>query len=149
MAQTKPEYEVNDEFNDMAAQIVDKYPEKFNHVEVGKICCVNITNKEAKERKAGERIWALGAVKMPMAIHCPYGWYVVLNKNDWDEKSRKHKLLLVAEVLHGLPSDSDNQGKVSSCDTKGYHAIFNTFGLDCHDDPQIPDILDTDIVWKG
>ncbi len=74
MAQTKPEYEVNDEFNDMASQIVDKFPEKFNHIEVGKVRCVNITNKERKEKPAGERIWNLVAVKMPMAIDCPYGW---------------------------------------------------------------------------
>ena len=150
MAQVQPEYTVNDEFNQMAAQIADKYPGKFNHVEIDKICCVNITNKEIKEgRPAGERIWKLGAVKMPMALHCPYGWYIVLNQIDWDEKSEKHKLLLVAECLHGLPCDEDNAGKVASPDTKGYHAIFNTFGLDCHDDPEIPHLLNTEVAWKG
>ena len=149
MAQEKPEYEVNDEFNTMAAQIVDKYPEKFSHVEVGKICCVNITNKEPKQRVTGERCWKLGAVKMPVAMHCPYGWYVVLYSQDWDEKSEKHKLLLVAEVLHGLPTDEDNMGKVSAPDTKGYHSIFSTFGLDCHDDPGVPHLLDTEVTWKS
>lgn len=150
MAQTKPEYEVNDEFNDMAAQLAEKYPLKFSHIEIGKVCCVNVTNKERKkERSAGERIWKLGAVKMPMALHCPYGWYVVLNQEDWEEKSEKHKLLLVAECLHGIPDGEDNMGKVSALDTKGYHAMFNTFGLDCHDDPDVPHILDTEIKWKG
>jgi hypothetical protein len=148
MPQVQPEYEVNDEFNNMAAQIADKYPDKFNHVQVSQICCVNITNKERKERPAGERCWKLAAVKMPMALHCPYGWYIVLNQIDWDERDEKHKLVLVAECLHGIPEGEDNAGKVSSPDTKGYHAIFNTFGLDCHDDPDIPHILDSDIKWK-
>ena len=148
MAQDKPEYEVNDEFNKMATKIVDKYPEKFDSVEIDRVCCVNITNKDRKEKGSGERIWKLIAVKMPMAIHCAYGWYVVLFSQDWDEKSEKHKLLLVTEVLHGLPTDTDNEGKVYPLDTKGYHAVFNTFGLDCHDDPDIPHILNDDINWK-
>lgn len=149
MAQDKPEYEVNDEFNTMAAQIVEKYPEKFNNVEVDKICCVNLTNKTRKDNDSGcERIWKLQAVKMPVAIHCPYGWYVVLHQHDWDEMGEKHKLALVADVLHGLPDDQDNQGKVTPCNTKGYHSIFSTLGLDYLSDPDIPHILEKEITWK-
>lgn len=148
MAKAKPDYEVNNEFNQMAVQIVEKYPEKFNSIEVAKVCCVNITNKERKEKGAGERIWKIVAVKQPVVMHCAYGWYVVLFADDWNEKSEKHKLLLVTEVLHGLPMDEDNEGKLNPCDTKGYHAIFKTFGLDCHDDPDVPHILDEDIDWK-
>jgi hypothetical protein len=149
MAQEKPEYEVNEEFNTMAVQVVGKYPEKFNNVEVDKICCVNVTNKNRKDKDEGiERIWQLIAVKMPMAIHCPYGWYVVLYQHDWTELGEKHKLALVADVLHGLPKDQDNQGKVNPCDTKGYSSIFRTLGLDYLSDPDIPHILNDDITWK-
>ncbi len=148
MAQTKPEYEVNSEFNEMASQIVEKYPSKFSYIDISKVCCVNITNKPRKDAPSGERIWKIGAVKMPIAIHCPFGWYIVINQEDWDEKSERHKLLLVAECLHGISDDEDNS-KVSPPDTKGYHSIFSTFGLDCHDDPDVPHILDIDIEWKG
>ena len=149
MAKQKPEYEENNEFNSMALKVSEKYPEKFNNVDVGKICCVNVTNKDRKEKEGqSDRIWKVVAVKMPVALHCEYSWYVVLHSNDWDEKSEKHKLLLVAEVLHGLPNELDGEGKVNPVDTKGYHAIFNTFGLDCHDDPSIPHLLDDDVNWK-
>lgn len=151
MAQDKPEYEVNDEFNSMAIKIVNKYPEKFAGIDVSRVCCVNITNKDRKDKDKdgnGERIWRLQAVKMPVAIHCPYGWYVTLYSHDWDDRGEKHKLLLVTEVLHGFPISEDNEGKVNPLDTKGYHAVFNTFGLDCHDDPGIPHILDETVSWK-
>jgi len=149
MAQDKPEYEVNDEFNMMAAQLVDKYPEKFSYVETDKICCVNLTNKTRKDKdKGSERIWGLQAVKMPVAIHCPYGWYVIIYQHDWEEMGEKHKLALVADVLHGLPNDQDNQGKVTPCDTKGYHSIFSTLGLDYLSDSGIPHLLNEDITWK-
>ena len=133
----------------MAAQIVNKYPEKFINIEIDRICCVNITNKTRKDKEDGcERIWKLQAVKMPMAIHCPYGWYVVLYQHDWEEFSEKHKLALVADVLHGLPSDQDSQGKVNPCDTKGYHSIFKTLGLDYLSDTKIPHLLNDDVRWE-
>ena len=62
--------------------------------------------------------------------------------------SEKHKLALVADVLHGLPNEVDNEGKVNPCDTKGYASVFKTLSLDYLDDPNIPHLLDEDVVWK-
>jgi len=149
MPQEKPNYEVNDEFNNMAVQLVEKYSEKFNNIEIDKVCCVNLTNKTRKDKDGSvERIWKLKAVKMPEAIHNPYGWYVVLHSHDWEEFSEKHKLALVADVLHGLPNELDNEGKVNPCDTKGYLSVFRTLGLDYLDDPDIPHLMNDDVVWK-
>lgn len=149
MAQDKPEYDINSEFNSMATKIAEKYPEKFDNIKVGRVCCVNITNKTRKEKEGnGERIWKLQAVKMPIALHNPYGWYVILYSEDWDDMGEKHKLALVADVLHGLPTDVDNEGKVNPYDTKGFHSIFKTLGMDYLDDPDIPHILNDDIKWK-
>ncbi len=149
MAQDKPEYEVNDEFNNMAVKLVGKYPEKFDSIEIDKVRCVNLTNKTRKEKEgSSERIWTLKAVKMPEAIDNPFGWYVVLHSHDWEEMSEKHKVALVADVLHGLPNDEDNAGKVNPCDTKGYLSIFQTIGINYLDDPDIPHLLDDDVVWK-
>lgn len=149
MAQEKPNYEVNDEFNGMAIQLVEKYAEKFNDIEIGKICCVNLTNKTRKDDESVvDRIWKLKAVKMPEAIHNPYRWYVVLHSSDWDEMSEKHKVALVADVLHGIPSGEDNEGKINPCDTKGYLAIFQTLGIKYLDDPNIPHLLEDDVEWK-
>lgn len=149
MAQQRPHYEVNDEWNDMAAKLVAKYPEKFNEIEVGKICCVNVTNKTRKEKEGhAERIWRVDAVKMPMAIHCPYGWYLTLFSDDWDNLEEKHKLALVADMLHSIPSGEDHDGRVNPCDTKGYHSVFNTLGIDYLIDPDIPHLLDDEVEWK-
>jgi hypothetical protein len=150
MAKEAPIYEVNDEFNQMAARIVDKFPEKFLNIDVSKICCVNITNKDRQSQGDVEanRIWKLIAVKMPMKLHCPFSWYVTLYQTDWESLGEKHKLALVSDVLHGVPIDIDSEGKVNSCDTKGYHSMFATFGLDFLTDPKIPHLLNDDIVWK-
>ena len=149
MAQDKPEYEVNEEFNIMATQLVEKYVDKFSNVEIGRVRCVNLMNKPRKEKEgSSERIWKINAVKMPMAMDSPFLWYVVLHVQDWEDLSEKHRLALVADVLHGLPNEIDNQGKVTPCDTKGYHSIFKTIGIDYLDDPDIPHLINDDVRWK-
>jgi len=147
MAQEKPSYEVNEEFNGMAKQLVEIHAEKFNGIDIDKVCCVN-TSKKRKDNGVLDRIWKVNAVKMPEAIHNRYGWYVILHADDWDELSEKHKLVLVADVLHGLPADLDSQGKVNSCDAKGYLSMFSTFGINFQDDPDIPHLINDEVEWK-
>lgn len=147
MAKERPEYEENKEFNKLAVQVVEKYPEHFYGVKIDQVCCVNIVNKERPQTKRA--VWRIEAVKMPMALHCAYGWYVILYSSDWEEYNDTQKLLLVAEVLHALPSNDIDDGKVVPCDTKGYASMFRTFrGIDYLDDPDAPNILKTDVEWK-
>ena len=152
MAKDKPVYEENTEFNQMASSIVKKYPEKFHGIEADKICCTNITNKENPKKKDGmtlgdlnERGWSTIAVKMPMALHSPYDFYVVIFGSDWNELNEKQKLVFVADVLHSIGKE---KGTVNPCDTKGYHSIFKTFGIDYLSCPDIPHILNDKIEWK-
>lgn len=146
MAKERPEYEVNNEFNTMANQIVAKYADPFYGVKVDQICCVNIVNKERPEGK--KLVWKLEAVKMPMALDCAYGWYVTLYSTDWDSYSKAQKLLLVAEILNGVPKDDADDGKVIPMDTKGFSTMYRTFkGIDYMDDPNVPNILDEDVKW--
>lgn len=146
MAKIRPEYEVVNEFSIMANQIINKYPECFHGVDVDKICCVKIINKDRAE--TNNKIWQLQAVKMPIRLHCPYAYFVTLHSADWDERDETHKLLLIAEILHGIPHDENDEGKVIPFDTKGYGGMYRTFKtIDYLDDPQAPHILNNDINW--
>jgi len=145
MAKEKPEYDVNEEFNKMAVQVVEKYPDKFYGTNVDKICCVNIVNKERTKKS----IWRIEAVKMPMKLHNVYSLYVILHSTDWDEYNENQKLLLVCDILHGIANGDDEDNKLVQPDTKGYASMFRTFGgIDYMDDPNAPNILKTDIVWR-
>jgi len=62
--------------------------------------------------------------------------------------SEKHKLALVFDVLHGLPNDEDNEGKVNPVDTKGYLSVFNTLGINFLDDPDILHLLNDEVEVK-
>jgi hypothetical protein len=146
MAKQKPEYEVVKEFTVMANKIIEKYPEEFYGVEVDKVCCVKVVNKDRGEKQT--QLWKTEAVKMPMRIHCPYGWYVTLFSSDWDEMDEKHKYLLTAEILCAFPTDADNEGKVNAFDSKGYKLMQRTFKtIDYLCESNVPHLINDDIEW--
>lgn len=146
MAQDRPEYEVVDEFNNWANQIVKKYPQVFYGVDVNRIRCVKITNKTRPEKR--EKMWELVAVKMPVLMDCIYSYYVVLYSSDWDALPENLQLLLIAEILHGLPKDDNSEGKVIPPDTKGYGTMFRTFkSIDYMEDSAAPHLLKENINW--
>ena len=147
MAKVRPEYEVNNEFNTMAAQLVEKHSDKFYGIPVDRICCVNIINKDRPESKKGP-VWDSMPVKMPMALHCAYGLYVTLYSSDWNAYTEKQKLLLVADILHTISVDDAGNIKILAMDTKGNSAMFRTFkGIDYMDDPNSPNLLTDEIKW--
>jgi hypothetical protein len=149
MAQVKPDYEVIENFNTMANQIVEKYPDMFYGIDVDKLRCVKITNKERPHAEGKPNTpWSVVSVKMPMRLDCPYAWYITIHHNDWDEMDTSHKLLLVADILQDIPKDGE-EGKVVPCDVKGHAAMFRTFkSIDYLTDADVPNILEEDIQWR-
>jgi hypothetical protein len=146
MAKEKKQYEVVNEFRGLASQIIDKYPQQFYGIEIDKVQCVKITNKERPEKD--NKLFSNIAVKMPIALDAPYLWYITVFGSDWDALSPKHKLLLVSEILCSIPTGDEEVGKVNGFDSKGYKLMQRTFkGIDYMDSPSVPNILEEDIQW--
>jgi hypothetical protein len=146
MAKERKEYEVVNEFRGLARQIIDKYPQQFYGVEIDKVQCVKIVNKERPEKHT--KLFSNTAVKMPIALDAPYLWYITVFDSDWKILSDKHKLLLVAEILCSIPTGEEETGKVNAFDSKGYKLMQRTFkGIDYMDSPSVPHILNEDINW--
>ena len=145
MSQEKPNYEVVNEFSTLATKIVAKYPEVFNNIEVDKIQCVKITNKE--KSKNATSLAQILPVKMPIRLDCPYAWYVIVFYQDWDILTEKHKLLLIARILHEIPQ-GDEEGKVVACDVKDFKTMCRTFGVDYLTDDSVPHLINDNIKWK-
>jgi hypothetical protein len=146
MAKAKPIYEVVDEFAPLAAQIIEKYPTLFYGIDIERVRCVKITNKDLPKGK--QERFETQAVKMPVLMDAPYGWYVTLYSSDWDVLNDSQKLLVICEVLHKIPKDIEEEGKVIPCDSKGWKTMINTFkGTNYIDNPDTPNILENDIDW--
>ena len=146
MAKVKREYEVVDEFRDLARQIVEKYDSVFYGINVDKLQCVKIVNKDRPEKT--DKLWENLAVKMPVLLDCPYSWYITVFGSDWDAYDMPHKLALISQVLFSIPTDQESEGKLNTFDSKDYKVMQRTFGtIDYMDDPNIPNILEEDVDW--
>lgn len=147
MAQDKPIYEPVDEFAKLARGLIEKYPTVFYGVDIEKIRCVKVTNKDRGEKK--QKLFEILAVKMPVLMDAPYGWYLTVWHNYWDGFTENQKLLLIADALHHVPSNPiEDEGKVVPCDVKAHSTMVRTFkGIDYLDDPDIPHLLNSDIDW--
>jgi hypothetical protein len=147
MAKEKPMYELVEEFSQLATGLVEKYPEVFYGIEVNKIRCVKVTNKDRDDKK--QRLYEVQAVKMPVLMDAPYGWYITVWHNFWDSFTEKQKLLLVADALHHIPKNAvEDEGKVVPCDVKAHSTMVRTFkGIDYLDDPDMPHLLNEEVKW--
>jgi len=144
--QIKPEYEIVDEFTQHANSLKTRFPEIFDGIDVDKLKCVSITNKDRAQSK--KKLWSILPVKMPIRMDCPYSYYVILFAQDWEELNDKMRLLLVADVLQSIPSD-DDEGKVLSPDMHEYSVMLRTFGVDFMDDEsRVPHLIKDKVVWK-
>jgi len=146
MAQDKPVYETVDEFPQLAGGLIEKYPEVFYGIDINKVRCVKVTNKDRKEDK---KPYEVLPVKMPVLIDAPYGWYITVWHNYWDGFTENQKLLLISDALLHIPTDGiKDEGKVVAFDVKAHSTMVRTFnGIDYIDDPDVPHLLKTDIKW--
>lgn len=137
-----------DEFNQLAAKIVEKHNQKFYGIKLEEVKAVAITNKERGEKNT--KLFEVMTVKPPVREDCKYAFYVIIHKSDWDVLELKHKLLLIAQALHAIPLDENGEmeeGKVNAPDMKDYASMLRTFGTDYLVKDNVPDLLDDEIKW--
>ena len=142
MAQAKPEFVTLKEFRDIADQLLKKYPDKLEGIDVKEVTCVAITNKEPKTVKPE---YEIKPVPFPIRLDCPYGYYIVVNGQQWDTMGAKAKPVLVLKALSQLSREGD--GKVVPLDLKDQHFLVKKLGVDYLTNPDIPDILNDNVDW--
>ena len=144
MAQIEPIYEEIPEFIELADKIIQKYNTEFANIDVTKLVCVGITNKERSEKK--KQLWDMKPITAPISMFCSKEYVVVFYRKDWDSMDEKYRLLAVADVLCSIPPGGG--GAVTPMDYKDHSMMLRTFGVDYLDNPKAPDILATDVNWN-
>jgi len=143
--QIRPEYQVVDEYVQIASSLSAKYPNIFPGMDLNQVRCVAITNKTRSDKK---KLWEVKAVPMPIRMDCPYGWYIVIHMDDWADMTDKRKQYLVASSMCAIPSDLE-EGKVFQPDLKDYAVMLRTFGVDYMDkeEDELKDLLQDEVKW--
>jgi hypothetical protein len=143
--QVKAEYEEVQEFATIASKLTKKHPDVFFGLDVDRVKCVGVTNKNRSERK---KLWEVKSVPMPIRMDCPYSYYIIIYMNDWVEMEDKHKYLLIADALLTIPTEEEKDGKLNAFDLKDFDIMVRTFGVDYLVKDEVPDILTDKISWE-
>ena len=143
MPQVSPNYEELPEFIHLADQLIDRFPEMFGGIDLGRIAAFSITNKDRKDE--AKPIWEVVSVKPPVSILCNKDYIINVFQNSYEALGEKHRTALVADALNAI--STEGKGKVNAKDLKEYAVMIRTLGVDLMDNPDIPDLLNEDVDW--
>lgn len=144
MPQIEPIYEEVPEFLQIADKVIELHPERFGNIDVSKIACVSIQNKERSDKKS--QLWDVKPIKPPTTLFCSKEYIFIIYQQDWDALSAIHRQLLVADCLCSIPPGGG--GAITPMDYKDHAIMLRTFGVDYMDRSDVPDILSAKIDWK-
>jgi hypothetical protein len=144
MAQVKPVWEQVTEFNAMAVQLVEKYPERFGSIDVEQIVAYKCTNKERPEKKA--KSYEMTGSSEPESFTNSKMYFVKMFSEDWEIRTESQKLALVCSALSRI--DADSPGKVGPLDYRDQNIMVRTFGTDWQDRADIPHLLRDSVSWR-
>jgi hypothetical protein len=123
----KKEWVEDSESLSIAMDILDKYSETFDGIDLSKIRFVRILgNKKGKDVK-------VHSVGFPMNIDCPYLYYIEIDDNKWKMMDDAKRNLTVFSGLYeispgGMDPESINYGKKRPMDIKDYSAVICAAG---------------------
>ncbi len=144
MPAEKPEYSPLPDWTTIANKLVQRYPEKFDGINVAMVRPVMITNKDQKE---GKHVWELTTVPYPMRLDLNYDFYITMNGKSWAEAPKTLQQWYVADSLHAISREGD--AKVVPFDLKDFSSVIRNAGVDWNRGGEVPDLLgEVPIRWK-
>lgn len=140
MAQILPEWVEIDEFKTMSAKLVEKYPERFAHIDVNQVIAYVCVNKDRPEKT--KKPYEMGNTLPPESFTNSKTYFVKVFNDVW-ERTEQQKLLLVWSALRRI--DDTNPGKLRPLDYSDQEEMVNTFGAHWHERGNLPNILTDDV----
>lgn len=143
MAQVAPEWEEVPEYVDYAKQIIEKYPDRFAHIDPSLIVAYICTNKTKPESKA--KLYDLSGAQEPEAFTNTKRYFVKMFHDTWEALPEANRLALIFSALERIDRET---GKVNGYDLHDQALMARTFGVDWALRGGIPNLLRDEIEFK-
>lgn len=138
-----PEWEVNKDAEEMIGKIVEKYSERFNHIDPKLIGVAMVTNKDKPDGWDG--LLKIVGLKEPLSLFSPKQYILWFHKSTWEHLTENVKVALLVSTLLRLPPDFD--GSVLPPDLKDVKSMVRAFGVDYLENPELPNLLETEVKF--
>lgn len=139
MANNKLEWEQIEEFDTMAAKMVEMYPERFGVIDSSSVIAYGVINKD---KPAGNtKPYEMSGVTEPESFNSNKKYFVKLYMTDWEAKDDSGKEWTVFSALSRIDIEKPDSGKVLGFDYKDQGVIVRTIGADWHTRGNLPSLL--------
>lgn len=143
MANKAPEWERLEEFEKLAQQLIEKYP-RFAGIDVTKIICYAVTNKEKPKKKV--KPYDMSAEGAPECFTNTKQYFVKVYKSDWDAMYPELKQWVAASALDRI--DPEQPGKLGPLDYRDQSVMVKTVGADWHNRTDLPNLLTKTVEFR-
>lgn len=140
MTQHKPQWVEVEEFTNMAAKLVEKYPERFNEIDIDQIIAYACVNKDRPDGK--NKPYDMTGINPPESFTNSKTYFVKMFNDVW-ERTQPQKLALVFSALSRI--DPTSPGKVKPLDYSDQEEMVSNFGANWHERGDLPDLLKSDV----
>ena len=140
-----PSFERLNEWEDIAKKLVDKYPERYGHIDVSRLVAYLITNKEPVDKA---RPYEMQTDKLPMRLSNQFDYFVWFKcREDWEDKPHNIRVALVLSALERI--DPDNAFNIMPLDYRDQSVMVKSFGIGWNENSEIPDALERHVALKS
>jgi hypothetical protein len=146
MAQVPPEWEEVTEFNTMVREVVEKYPDRFAHVDPDWLIAYICTNKTKPESKA--KLYDMSGQTEPEAFTNSKKYFIKMFHDTWEALPEENRYLIVFSALRRIDKEKPESGKVGGYDLHDDSLMARTFGVDWALRGGVPHILKDDVDFK-
>lgn len=142
MPQVKPVWTEIYEFRTMTNKLIEKYPEKFSHIDPEWVIAYS-SNKDKPEKKT--KPYDMAGESEPMSFTNTKKYFVMFHNGEWEARDESSKLALVFSALVRIPVD--DSGKIGSLDYRDQNIMVRTFGPDWQMRGSVPHLLNDRIEF--
>jgi hypothetical protein len=143
MATLVPEWEINEEAEQLVAKLVEMYPEKFGHISADAIGCAQITNKDKSESADWDS--KINGITEPVGLYTPKRYIIWWHKDTWDKFAPAQKSVEIVSNLLRIPDPMD--GSLLKQDLKDHKCLVRSWGVDYKNNVNLPDLAEVKQVF--
>lgn len=137
MPQAEPIYGQHKEAEAIIASLVDKYPERFGHVDASAIGCVEITGKDKPESQDWDA--KISGIKAPLSTFASKVYVIEFFKKTWDDYAPQQRQFMLFRMLAQIPEKFD--GGSAKIDLKDMRCLVKKFGVNYMERVDLPDLV--------
>jgi hypothetical protein len=139
MPQIKSEWEEIPEFIEIASKLKEKYPERFDHVNVDLIIAYKCTNKTKPDKKS--KLYDMTGQTEPEAFTNPKKYFIKVFHDTWDNLGENNRVAIAFSAMSRISVDDPESGKVEGYDMHDQSFMARTLGVDWQTRADIPNLL--------